>query len=99
MNKNVEIEGKRYTVKNIKISPIALNVQMKNNLIDNIENPGHKLHDVAKVIMEDGSKVEIISSGTSTNSLTATLNLIFAQPIDITKIDKVIVGDLEIQIN
>lgn len=99
VNKDVEIEGKKYTVKNIKISPIALNVQMNNNLIDNIENPGHKLYDVAKVIMKDGSAVEIGSSGTSTNTFTSTLNLIFTQPIDITRIDKVKVGDLEIKLN
>lgn len=99
VNKDVEIEGKKYTVKNIKISPIALNVQMNNNLIDNIENPGHELHDIAKVIMKNGSLVEIGSSGTSTNTFTTTLNLIFTQPIDITQIDKVKVGDLEIKLN
>ena len=29
INKEVTIDGKRYTVKNIKISPIALNVELK----------------------------------------------------------------------
>jgi hypothetical protein len=99
VNKEAEIEGKRYIVKNIKISPIALNVQMKNSLIDNIRNPGYELNDIAKVIMKDGSAVEIVSGGTSTNTFTSTLNLIFTQPIDIIQIDKVKVGDLEIKIN
>ncbi len=99
VNKDVQIEGKRYTVKNIKISPISLNVQMRNNLADNIENPVHKLHDIVTVIMKDGTKVEIGSSGTSTNPFTATLNLIFNQPVDVTQIDKITIGELEIELN
>ncbi|MBP1926638.1 hypothetical protein J2Z76_002507 [Sedimentibacter acidaminivorans] len=99
VNKDVQIEGKRYTIKNIKISPISLNVQMRNNLVDNIENPVHKLHDILTVTMKDGTEVEIGSSGTSTNPLTATLNLIFTKPVDVTQIDKITVGDLEIELN
>ena len=99
VNKEVEIEGKRYTVRNIKISPIALNVQLRNNILDNIENPVHNLDGIVTIIMEDGSIVEIGSSGTSTNALTSTINLIFKQPIDMTKIDAVKIVDLEIKVN
>lgn len=99
VNKDIEFRGERYTVKNIKISPISLNVQMRNNLADSIENPVHKLHDIINVTMKDGTEVEIGSSGTSTKLFTATLNLIFTQPIDVTQIDKITIGELEIELN
>jgi len=99
VNKEIEVEGKRYTVKNIKLSPISLNVQLRNNILDNIKNPVHNLRDIVTVVMKDGSTVEIGSLGTSTNALTATMNLIFKQPIDCTLIESVIIGNIEIKIN
>lgn len=99
VNKEIEIEGKRYTVENIKLSPISLNVQLRNNIVDNIENPVHNLNRIVSVIMKDGSIAEVVSSGTSTNALTATMNLIFKQPIDSKLVDKVKIGNIEIKIN
>lgn len=97
VNKEAEINSKKYTVKNIKISSIALNIEMNNNLLDNIENPVHNFSEEVSVVMKDGSTTEISGSGSSTNTLTSTINLMFKQPIDITQIEKVKVGNLEIE--
>lgn len=97
VNKETEINSKKYTVKNIKISPIALNIEMKNNIIDTIEDPTHNFSEAVSIIMKDGSTPEITSSGSSTNSLSSSVNLMFKQPIDTTQIEKVIIGNLEIQ--
>jgi len=99
VNKEIEVGGKRYTVENIKLSPISLNIQLRNNILDNIENPVHNLTDIVTVIMKDGSSVEVGSSGTSTNALKATMNFIFKQPIDLTLVDKVVIENIEININ
>lgn len=99
VNKEIEVGGKRYTVESIKLSPISLNIQLRNNILDNIENPVHNLTDIVTVIMKDGSIVEVGSSGTSTNALNATMNFIFKQPIDLTLVDKVVIENVEININ
>lgn len=98
VNKQVEIEGKKYTVKNIKLSPLSLNVKLKNNILDNMENRSHNLNDAVTVIMEDGSIVELSSWGASTNPLTSSINLMFKQPVDMTKIDVVKIADLDVEV-
>lgn len=99
VNKKAKIQDKRYTVKNIKLSPISLNVKLINNLLDYKENTNHDFFDEVSVVMEDGSLVEVSSRGSSTNSLTSTINLLFNQPIDIKQIAIVKIGDLEIEID
>ncbi|MGB4437632.1 MAG: hypothetical protein WBJ13_00080, partial [Sedimentibacter sp.] len=99
VNKEIEVGGKRYTVESIKLSPISLNIQLRNNILDNIENPVHNLTDIVTVIMKDGSIAEVGSSGTNTNALNATMNFIFKQPIDLTLVDKVVIENVEININ
>lgn len=97
VNKESEIGNKKYTVKNIKLSSISLNIEMNNNLLDNIENPVHSLINQVSVEMKDGTIAEISGSGSSTNPLTSSINVMFKQPIDITKVEKVNVGNLEIE--
>lgn len=96
LNKEAEINDKKYTVKNIKISPIAINVEMKNNLSDTLEDPTHNFSEAVSVMMKDGSTAEISGSGSSTNSLSSSVNLMFKQPIDTSKIEKIKIGNLEI---
>lgn len=98
LNKEAEINGKKYTVKNIKVSPIAINIEMKNNLADTLEKPSHNFGEAISVIMKDGSTAEISGSGSSTNSLSSSVNLMFKQPIDTSKIEKIKIGNLEIPI-
>jgi len=98
VNKEVEIEGKRYNIQNIKISPISLNVRLNNNIKDNLSNSSHNLNDAVKVIMNDGSVVELSSWGSSTNTFTSTINLMFKQPVDISKIATVKIADVEVNI-
>ncbi|MGB4438160.1 MAG: hypothetical protein WBJ13_02820 [Sedimentibacter sp.] len=98
VNKEVEIEGKRYNIQNIKISPISLNVKLNNNIKDNLANSSHNLNDAVKVIMKDGSVVELSGWGASTNTLTSTINLIFKQPVDMSKIDIVKIVDVEVYV-
>jgi len=96
VNKEVIINGKRYTVKNLKISPIALNVGLKNNLSDKYDNPVHDFNEAVSVIMKDGTKIEPTSSGSGSNSLTSYIYLMFKQPINIREIDRIIIGDIEV---
>lgn len=98
VNKTTEINDKNYTVKNIKISPIALNIEMENDLLDTLEDPTHNFSDEVSIVMKDGSTPEISGSGSSTNSLSSSVNLMFKQPIDTTKIEKVQIGNLSIQL-
>jgi len=98
VNKEVEIEGKRYNIQNIKISPISLNVKLNNNIKDNLANGSHNLNNAVKVIMKDGSVVELSGWGASTNTLTSTINLIFKQPVDMSKIDIVKIVDIEVYV-
>jgi hypothetical protein len=96
IDKEVTIDGKRYLVKNIKISPIALNVELKNNLSDNFDEPIHNLYRKVSVVMKDGSIIEPSSSGASTNAFGASINLTFEKPINTAEIGKIIIGDMEI---
>ncbi len=96
VNKETEINNKKYIVKNIKISSIALNIEMSNNLADTMEHPSHNFNDAAAVIMKDGTTPENSGSGSSTNSLSSAINIMFKQPIDITQIEKITIGTLEI---
>lgn len=98
VNKTTEINNKKYTVKNIKISPIALNVELRNDLLDTFEDPTHNFSEKVSVIMKDGSILEISSSGSSTNSLSSSINLMFKQPINTTKIEKISIGNIEIEL-
>lgn len=97
LNKEANISGKKYNIKNVKISPIALNIEMKNNLLDTFQEPAHNFNEAVSVVMKDGSTAEISSSGSSTNSLSSSINLMFKQPIDTTQIDIIKIGDLEIK--
>lgn len=99
VNKETEINEKKYTVKNIKISPISLNIEMNNNIIDNLNEPTHNFTDVVSIILKDGSTPELTSSGSSTNSLFSSINLMFKQPIDTSQIEKVKIGNIEIKLN
>ena len=96
IDKEVTIDGKRYLVKNIKISPIALNVELKNNLSDNFDEPIHNLYRKVSVVMKDGSIIEPSSSGASTNAFGASINLTLEKPINTAEIGKIIIGDMEI---
>jgi hypothetical protein len=71
---------------------------MKNNLADTLEKPSHNFGEAISVIMKDGSTAEISGSGSSTNSLSSSVNLMFKQPIDTSKIEKIKIGNLEIPI-
>lgn len=98
VNKTTEINDKKYTVKDIKISPIALNIEVKNDLTDTVEDPTHNFSEKVSIIMNDGSIAEISSSGSSTNSSSSSVNLMFKQPIDTKKIQKIKIGDLELNL-
>lgn len=97
VNKKTEINGKKYTVKNMKISPIALNVEMVNDLLDAAEDPTHNFDESVSVIMKDGLTAEIYYNGSSTNDVASSVNLMFRQPIDTTQIEKIKIGDMEIK--
>lgn len=98
VNKTAEINNKKYIVKNIKISPIALNIEMNNDLLDTFENPNHNFSEAVSVIMNDGTSPEISGSGSSTNSLSSYINIMFKQPLDSTEIRKIIIGNIEIEL-
>ncbi len=99
VNEKVEIEGKRYLIKEVKISPISLTVKLNNDIIDNIKNRKHNFNDVVTVVMKDGTTVELSSWGTSTNPLTSTLTMIFQKPVDVNNIKSVIISGIEVTIN
>jgi hypothetical protein len=96
INKEVSFGGKKYTVKNIKISPIALNVELKNNLSNNFNNPLHDLRGKISVVMKDGREIEPSSRGSSSNPFEVSINLMFEKPINTAEIGKIIIGDMEI---
>lgn len=96
INKNVELSNKKYTVKELKLSPIALNITLKNNIKDSIENPIHNFTNLVSVILKNGLEVEVSNSGSSTNSLSSSINIMFKKPIDPSQIDKIKIGNLEI---
>lgn len=97
LNEEAEINGKKYTVKNVKISPIAVNIEMKNNLAETLKDPAHNLTDAASVIMKDGTTAELSSGGSGTNALSSSVNLMFKRPIDTNEIEKIKIGDIEIK--
>lgn len=99
VNKEIEVEGKRYTVKNIKLSPISLNIELRNNIVDEIKNPMDDLGDIVAVNMKDGSVIKIRNSSISSNPLSATMNFIFRQPVDTSLIDTVKIDNIEIKVN
>lgn len=99
VNESTEWEGNKYIVKNIKVSPISVNVNMINNLKDKIDNPRFNIGKVVSVIKKDGSAVELISSGSSSNPLTASVNLIFEKPMDVSEIDHIKIGELNVYLN
>lgn len=99
VNKIIEVEGKRYLIKELKISPISLTVKLNNDIIDNIKNRGHNFYGAVSVVMKDGSTVELSSWGTSTRPLTSTLNTIFQKPVDVNNIKSVIISGTEVTIN
>lgn len=97
--KEAVINGKRYIVKNIKISPIAVNVEMDNNLLDNVEDPVHDFNESVSIIMKDGSTIELSGGGSSTNALSSSINLMFKKPIDTAEIQKIKIGTIEYKFN
>ncbi|MDF2677219.1 MAG: exported protein of unknown function [Bacillota bacterium] len=100
VNKEVELEGKRYKIENVKLSPISLNVELKNNLIDNIDNPQHNnILDEVSVVLKDGSNIKSISSGSSSNAFSASINMIFEKPVDVLTIDYIKIGDIKVYFN
>lgn len=96
VNKEVKINDKQYTVKNIKISPIAINVGLNNNLLNNYDNPVHDFNEAISVIMKDKTIIEPTSSGSGSNPLTSYVYLMFKQPINTKQIDRIVIGDIEI---
>lgn len=98
INKETIINEKKYFVKNIKMSPIALNIEMNNNILDNLSEPTHNFTQGVSIILKDGSTPEVTSSGSSTNSLFSSINLMFKQPIDTSQIEKVKIGNIEIKV-
>ncbi len=99
VNKEVELDGKKYKIDNVKLSPISLNVELKNNLVDNIDNPKHNFFDVVSVVLKDGSIIKSISSGSSSNPFSASINMIFEKPVDVLTIDYIKIGDIKIYLN
>lgn len=99
VNKKVEIEGKRYLVRELKISPISLTVKLNNDIIDNLKSRGHNFNGAVSVVMKDGTAIEMSSWGTSTNPLTSTLNMIFQKPVDVNNIKSVVISGIEVTIN
>ena len=99
INKEVEMDGKRYVVRNLKISPLSLTVKLSNNLVDNISDRDHNLNNQVSVKMKDGSTVELSNWGTSTNPLTSTINMIFLKPVDMEQVSSVIIAGIEVNIN
>jgi len=98
-NKDAEINGRNYTVKNIKFSPISINVEMSNKLLKPEEKTYHDFSNSVTVILKDGSEAEVNQSGSSTNALSSSLNVMFKQPIDIRQIDRIRVGSLEVPVD
>lgn len=99
VNKEVELDGKKYKIDNVKLSPISLNVELKNNLVDNIDNPKHNFFDVVSVVLKDGSIIKSISSGSSSNPFSASINMIFEKPVDVLTIDYIKIGDIKVYFN
>lgn len=98
-NKDAEINGRNYTVKNIKFSPISINVEMSNMLLKPEEKTYHDFSNAVTVILKDGLEAEVNQSGSSTNALSSSLNVMFKQPIDIRQIDRIKVGSLEVPVD
>ncbi|HBD64670.1 MAG TPA: hypothetical protein DC038_09570, partial [Clostridiales bacterium] len=98
-NKDAEINGRNYTVKNIKFSPISINVEISNKLLKPEEKTYHDFSNSVTVILKDGSEAEVNQSGSSTNALSSSLNVMFKQPIDIRQIDRIRVGSLEVPVD
>jgi hypothetical protein len=99
VNKKVEIDKKKYLVREVKISPISLTVKLNNDIIDNINNRGHNFNDAVRVVMKDGTTVEPSSGGASTNPLTSTITMIFQKPVDVNSIKSVVISGIEVTIN
>lgn len=99
INKDTEINGRNYTVKNIKFSPISINVEMGNKLLKSEEKTYHDFSDAVTVILKDGTEAEVNQSGSSTSGLSSSLNVMFKQPIDIRQIDRIKVGSLEVPVD
>lgn len=99
VNKKTVIKGREYTVRNLKISPISINIEMLNNLTDYKDELRHSISEDVSVILKDGSVVEVNQRGSSSNKLTSGINLMFERPVDTSQIEKIIVGSIEIHLN
>lgn len=99
VNKEVTIDNKRYLVKELKLSPISLNIELINNLEDKIKNPVSNFYNEVTITMKDGKNIDLISSGANTNPLKSTINMIFEKPIDVKQIYTINIGNLTIKIN
>ncbi|MDD2493732.1 MAG: hypothetical protein PHE29_00915, partial [Tissierellia bacterium] len=91
--------NKRYLVKELKLSPISLNIELINNLEDKIKNPVSNFYNEVTITMKDGKNIDLISSGANTNPLKSTINMIFEKPIDVKQIYTINIGNLTIKIN
>lgn len=99
VNKKIYIDEKEYNIKDIKISPISLNIKINENIIEKIKNPSNYISSEDILVeMKDGTFIESISGGTSNSDGKITLNLIFEKPIDIKNVKSVKIGDIDIEI-
>ena len=72
-------------------------MEFRNNLSDKYDDPVYgQLYEKVSVVMKDGTKIEPSSSGSSSNPFKTIINLMFKKTINTAEIDKIIIGDIEI---
>lgn len=98
VNKSIELDGEKYSIKDVKISPISIVIDIRRNLFDKINKPVN--HDIKNimVILDDGSTVKLNGANVSSNLTEICIIKQFESPVDIEAIREIIIEGYSINI-
>ncbi len=98
VNKSIELDGEKYSIKDVKISPISIVIDIRRNLFDKINKPVN--HDIKNimVILDDESTVKLNGANVSSNLTEICIIKQFESPVDIEAIREIIIEGYSINI-
>ena len=98
INENIELDGKKYSIKDVKISPISIVIDIKRNLFDKINSPVNHDFKNIEVVLDDGSAVELNGANVSSNLNEICIIKQFVSPIDVEDVKELIIEGYSISI-